>query len=638
MSSTNHLKNKKLSILRKKIRTKILFAVLITFILLTVVLVYINVNSRLNEYTNTNQAYIWAYMDDISSQSSHAIEEWINGNLQLFESISKNNLIYEITDLVYHNKTLSSIFANLTESEKINGNFYMDYVRTLPQYNMLLNYFNELTNSIDGLALVRIFAPDGNIIVGSAYGQEDTVDYKGDKGWFANVIDKNSKFDINETEVSSISRARRMDNHPAIRYVKSISTNSSERQGVLVINIDALKLYDIVSHDVHSEYTHQLPYHLEMIDLNYINAEGQNLGEVYILNEYNNSLIFDEVNAGNIVIKDSQFKSGDKYAVNGHISYEYNKTIWMASFSKVGNFGRDWYILASISESEFFEGVRTVEINILVTQTLIAIFLIVTIAISVSKYVEAPISKLLEGTKEISKGNLSVQLPVNTYDEIGELTKYFNTMASNLKTVISQTKDISNVLLSSAENLHSGTEEINASSEQVASTSLSMSTGATTQTEIISELNESLQHTSEIIQEIVNSVTENSRLVEQIAFQTNILALNAGIEASRAGDYGRGFAVVADNVRKLSEQSKSASINITEIADEISTRLENEFNSIREKMMNVVSVSEETAASAEEVAAAAEEMTATIEEISSSAQELAVKASETNDVISQFKI
>ncbi len=243
-----------------------------------------------------------------------------------------------------------------------------------------------------------------------------------------------------------------------------------------------------------------------------------------------------------------------------------------------------------------------------------------------------------ELAKQMAAGDLTGNVELETnIDEISELGESFNHMIKNMKELLLNMKQTSSLLSTNSQELSSATEEINASAEEVASTSQAMSDGATTQTELIAEVNEDVEKVQHIVDDIVKKIQLNTQEVAQIALQTNILALNAGIEASRAGDYGRGFAVVAENVRKLSDQSKMASERIETVADEIRDTLLASFNRISSTMINVVSVSEETAASAEEVAAAAEEMTATIEEISTTALTLTKNAEESDEAVNQFK-
>lgn len=227
-------------------------------------------------------------------------------------------------------------------------------------------------------------------------------------------------------------------------------------------------------------------------------------------------------------------------------------------------------------------------------------------------------------TEEFLKGNLSIR--IENQRVLADST--FSTLADNFNKVLERAENLVNSLnmtekvLEAVNTVNASAQEIQTSSESVAATSQSMSDVANTQAARVQEMVEIIEGTRTTIGTVVATISQNSKLVDDIALQTNILALNAGIEASRAGDYGRGFAVVAENVRKLSEESKRAAETIQQVSSEIGLTLEETFNDLFTKMEEISALSEETAASSEEVASSAEETNAAIEELMGAIKQL----------------
>lgn len=252
----------------------------------------------------------------------------------------------------------------------------------------------------------------------------------------------------------------------------------------------------------------------------------------------------------------------------------------------------------------------------------------------------------------------------------------------------------------SMEEMESGMESINSTSEEMFKAAESAKTLSENGDEAIKsvvnqmhEINESVSVTTGVIRSLGNRSKEINKIVgfiTEIANQTNLLALNAAIEAARAGEHGKGFAVVADEVRKLAEESRksteqittmismiqeeteravesmekqniqvvgglqftqnaeSAFMNIkgsigevTERVQEVNVSIEDLLSlsqSISEAIEKVQKIAEVSVLASQEVSAGTEENVASIEEVSASAQNLSSLAENLQLLIGRFKV
>ncbi|NMF06690.1 methyl-accepting chemotaxis protein [Clostridium beijerinckii] len=403
--------------------------------------------------------------------------------------------------------------------------------------------------------------------------------------------------------------------------------------------------------------------------------------------------------------------------------YEYNGVKKIAAYNEDKDMGLIY--VTNIPTAEFTGTTKTV-MNLMLIIGLIALIVSSIISLIISKNITNPINNVVRSMESMAKGDFTTKVDINSKDEVGIMGRKINETMDKLRLSIVGVQENSSNVESMSSTLASTSKEMTIAASEVASAVEEIANGAVNQTRELVDITKQLDMFNTELNDIhdkisnvnisskdaedkavlgkdyIESLTESIAKVKQsfgivnikinglgstvseigkitdsineISEQTNLLALNAAIEAARAGEQGKGFAVVADEVRKLAEESSKASGEIMSLINLVSKETEEvidtsrqmdgligdqanivektiqSFDNILESVQKIAPMIDETYSSVknaikgkdivvnkiEGIASVAEEVSASTEEISASAEEMLSSTEEVSDIASQL--